>query len=165
MNFRIPWNSCLSDLFYKEWDAILKDAHLIGITLGAIARIYEGLRNSELNVAGLSRIHFISFQAAGYGRGFIENVCRLFPELGHSKIFRNAAIENLHADVSVCEEVVCSSIRELSGRCGCSNCALRLDPDRQYHTCHVAIFGFLRKVTNIMAHTDMKASIDPLRSD
>ena len=159
MTFRIQWSSCLSDLFYKEMDDILDNAALFGAALGAIARIYEALRKCEVDVGGLSRTHFIHFRPAGYGRGFIDNICDLFPEISTTVIFRTRVLESLHTNVSTCIETIRNSIEDLTARCGCINCG----HETQDHSCHVAIFSFIRTVATTMAHTDIKTSINPSR--
>lgn len=164
MTFRIQWKSCLSELFYEEVDNILKNVALIGGALGAIARIYEALRKCEVDVGGLSRTHFIDFQPAGYGRGFIDNVCYLFPEMSTSPTFRTTALESLHTDVPTCIEKICSSIKDMTAGCRCSNCSLGRDTVTQYHSCHVAVLFFIRTVASHMAHTDLKSPISPSRS-
>ncbi len=164
MTFRIQWNSCLSELFDEEVDDVLDNIALIGGVLGGIARIYEALRKCEVDVGGLSRTHFINFQPAGYGRGFIDNVCNLFPEIGTSTLFRTTALEMLHTDIPTCIEKICNSIRDMTASCCCSNCSLGSDTVTRYHSCDVAILFFIRTVANIMAHTDIKQSISPSRN-
>lgn len=164
MTFRIQWNSCLSELFYDEVDNMLDNIALIGGVLGGIARIYEALRKCEIDVGGLSRTHFINFQPAGYGRGFIDNVCNLFPEIGTSTTFRTTALQILHTDIPTCIEKICNSIRDMTASCCCSNCGVGSDNVIRYHNCHVAVLFFIRTVASIMAHTDIKQSISPSRS-
>lgn len=163
MTFRIQWKSCLSELFSNDVDNILDNIALFGGVLGGIARIYEALRKCEVDVGGLSRTHFINFQPAGYGRGFIDNVCDLFPEFGTSKLFRTTALQVLHTDIPTCIEKICNSIRDMIASCCCSRCDFynNIFPSCN---CLIAILLFIRTVANIMAHTDIKQSISPSRS-
>ena len=164
MTFRIQWKSCLSELFYDEVDHILENTILIGKALGGIARIYEALRKCEIDVGGLSRTHFINYRPAGYGRGFIDNACSLFPEIATS-VFRTTALEALQTDVPSCVKTICDSIRELSASCCCFNCGPKRDSGAARHySCHVAVLLFIRAVANILSHTDIKAPISPSRS-
>ena len=162
MTFRIQWNSCLSELFHDEVDAMLDNVTLIGRILGGIARIYEALRKCEIDVGGLSRTHFINYQPAGYGLGFIDNVCNLLPEIGASSVFRTTAMKSVHTDVPHCIETICDSIREIAASCRCSNC--RRDPDSARRYCPIAVVFFIRTVANIVAHTDFKSPVSPSRS-
>ncbi|MCJ1435330.1 hypothetical protein MMC27_004702 [Xylographa pallens] len=164
MTFRIQWSSCLSDLFYVVVDDILDNAALIGGALGAIARIYEALRKCEVDVGGLSRTHFIHFQPAGYGQGFIDKVCSLFPELSTTAIFRTRALESLHMNVPTCVETICKSIENMTARCGCQYCGLENGPIYLYQNCCVAVFFFIRTVATTMAHADTKTPINPSRN-
>ena len=164
ISFRIQWKSCLSELFYEEVDNILDNVALIGGVLGGIARIYEALRKCEVDFGGLSRTHFMNFQPAGYGRGFIDNVCNLFPEIGTSSVFRTTALKVLHKDVPTCREKICNSIRDMAASCCCSNCSLGSDTVTRYHSCHVVVLFFICTIANIMAHTDIKQPISPSRS-
>ena len=160
LNFRIKWKSCLSELFYDEMDKILRDVVLIGKVLGGIARIYKALRNCEVDVGGLSRAHFINYQPAGHGRGFIDNVCNLFPEIGNST-FRTTALEALQSDVSTCVNEICNSIEEMIRFCNCLACGENHDGN---WNCGVTILLFIRFVANVLSHTDIKTPINPSRS-
>lgn len=163
MTFRIEWKSCLSELFYDEVDEILENVILIGKALGGIARIYEALEKCEVDVGGLSRTHFINYQPAGFGRGFIDNVSNLFPEIGIS-VFRTAALEVLHTDVPSRVKTICDSVGKMIASCRCYNCNPRKDGDAtEYHSCHVTVLLFIRAVANILSHTDIKAPINPSR--
>ena len=162
MTFRIQWNSCLSELFYGQVDYILKNVVLIGKALGSIARIYEALRKCEADVGGLSRTHFINHQPAGHGRGFIDTICNLFPEIGNS-MFRNTALETLKTDVPTCVNEIYDSIREMIEDCDCLRCDPGGDGSNQDHSCIVAVLLFIRATANDMSHTDIKAIIKPSR--
>ena len=164
MNVRVPWNRCLTELYGKEMDRILINIALFGVVLGGIARIYEALRGGEVNVGGLSRTHFVNFRPAGYGRGFVDSICDLFPDLGTSDIFRKTALELLYADVPSCTERICQSIKTLSAKCGCSSCGSEGDPANQHRSCHVVILFSVRTVASTIAYTDIKQPIDPTRS-
>ena len=163
MNFRIQWNTCLSDLFGDEVDNMLENVVLIGKIFGAIARIYEALRKCEVDVGGLSRTHFINYQPAGYGRGFIDTVCNFFPEIGNS-MFRTTALKVLQTDVPTCVNQIRDSIGEMIENCCCWRCSFRSREPFQDHRCHVVVIFFIRAVANILSHTDIRATISPSRS-
>ena len=157
LTVRIPWKSCLSELFDDQLDKMLKNVLLFAKVLGAIARIYEALRKCEVDVGGLSRTHFINFQPAGHGRGFIDNICGLFPELGNST-FRATALEVLQSDVPACLGQLRDSIEELVESCGCHHCR-NVGSGRS--RCLVVVFMFIRTVANFVSHIDIKAPINP----
>ena len=159
LTFRIQWKSCLSELFHDEMDKILRDVVLIGKVLGGIARIYEALIKCEVEVGGLSRTHFINHQPAGHGRGFIDNICNLFPEIGNST-FRTTALKALQSDVSTCIDEICNSIEEMIRFCNCPACSGNTY-DKQ--KCEVAVLLFIRFVANVLSHTDIKTPINPSR--
>ena len=160
MNFRVQWELCLSELFTDEMDNILDNVALIASVLGSVARIYEALRRCEVDVGGLSRAHFVNHRPASFGKGFIETVCSLFPEIGASTIFQTMTSKALRANVSTCTLRICKSIRELVTLCGCSNCS----GGPHYQNCLVAFLFFLRSVAKIMAHTAIDLPISPTQS-
>ena len=164
MTIRIPWKSCLSDLFEEELDRIVYNSGSIGGVLGGLARIYEAIRKCEPDVAGLSRTHFICFGPAGHGSGFIDNVCKLFPQIDSSQMFRRTAMENYYTNVPTCAKNICNSVRDLTASCGCSNCGDRIGGNPQFHSCHVAVCFFIATVARTMAHVEINSAISPSRN-
>ena len=164
ITYRIPWDSCLHELFNDEKVNILNSAALIGGAVGGLARIYKALKNCEVDVGGLSRTHFINFRSAGYGLGLVDNVCHLFPEIGTSKVFRTMALETLHTDVPSSIQRICGSIGDLTASCCCSNCGSGNGTVTDHRSCHVAFLFFISTVANVMGHTDVKSSINPSRN-
>ena len=91
--YRIPWENCLSRLFGSTMKELLKWPDLLGGFLGSTARIYGALALSEAKVGPFSRKCFGSFANATYGRGFVETVIKLFPELDVVGGLRDAMLQ------------------------------------------------------------------------
>ena len=163
IRFRIQWNTCLSELFNDEVDDMLENVVLIGNVFGAIARIYEALKKCEIDVGGLSRTHFMNYRPAGHGRGLIDTVCKFFPEIGNS-MFRTTALKVLQTDVPTCMNQIRDSLGQLIDNCYCSECSPLSGGLAQYHSCHAIVILFIRNVASILSHTDIGATISPLRS-
>lgn len=79
--YRISWETCLSRIFGSTMKELLNWPDLLGSFLGCAARIYGALALSEATVGPFSRKCFGGFANAMYGRGFVESVSELLPEL------------------------------------------------------------------------------------
>ena len=164
MHCRVPWGSCFADLFPRKATNMLSESILLGRACGAVARMYKALNYCEDNVGGLSRTHFTSFRPAGYGAGFVDNVCELFPEITLTGAFRRAAVEILDMDVSTSTQILVESIIALKKRCPCPECKGQRDDSWEstsIRQCNITVFGFIRTAASIMAHLDLKMSINP----
>ena len=164
---RVPWRRCLADLFYEEVNDILREAILLGRAAGAVARLYQALHECEEDVQGLSRTHFVNFTPSGHGVGYIDNMCNLFPEISSNSAFREAAAEILDMDAPGCTQVLVRSIEKLAASCCCRECLPKgnhfFETGRQGRVsrCNVAVFCFIRTVSDIVAHLDFQVPIDP----
>ncbi|MCJ1341377.1 hypothetical protein MMC09_006673 [Bachmanniomyces sp. S44760] len=158
ITFRIPWGSCLTELFGTEVADILDQAALLGKILGAIARINEAIATCEMDVGELSRAHFINFQPKGYGKPFIKNICALLPEFGTSSDFQEGAVYSLGQSVAENVIAIHALIEQLKTTCHCGYCK---NLPTRYRSCNVAALLFLRYLGDIMAHVDSEPSIHP----
>lgn len=75
---RLPWESCLMSSFGNSFEMLMKDPTTIGMGVGSAARMFEAIALGE---DGITRPHQRRFFDSSYGRGFVGNALRIFPEL------------------------------------------------------------------------------------
>ena len=163
ITFRLKWEICLTELFYDEVTDLLHQATLLGTALGAVARIYEAIANSEVDVGELSRTHFINFQPRGYGHSFVDSICALLPEIGSSRDFQEGAKASLSQSVAENVTAIQAFIEQLKTSCSCGVCASQPALISRGDSCNVAFVLFLRHLGDIMAHVDTDPLIIPTR--
>ncbi len=158
--FRVKWENCLTQMFGQEGKRIQDQASLLGKALGAIARIYEAIANCEVEVGGLSRIHFVNFQPQGYGRLFVNSIGTILPEIGSLQAFIDGAEQSLSQNVANNVTTIYDMITQLKERCRCSVCKSNTSK-ALYEPCDVATLLFLRNIGDIIAHVNIDSPISP----
>lgn len=141
---RTSWDGCLKRAFWGSAERLINGSHILGSYLGSAARIFAALARGEADVGEFSRLYFGDFVDGAYGRGFIENVGAIFPELERVehfekimlKAFNNSvehALSNLQVAVTsltdLCECGLCSGeatrcVNELQDECADTYCVL-----------------------------------------
>ncbi|MCJ1450488.1 hypothetical protein MMC28_000819 [Mycoblastus sanguinarius] len=85
---RTPWDGCLTRVFGTAFNALIKSPIILGGFFGSVAGIYRGLAMGESDVGKFSRKMYINHVKSSYGRGFINSIVVIFPELkGFSDFF------------------------------------------------------------------------------
>ncbi|KAF9775622.1 hypothetical protein IL306_006256 [Fusarium sp. DS 682] len=79
---RVPWETCLETTFGRGFQELCDCRTALGLLFGSVARISLALAEGETDVQSLSREAYREFSETSYGRGFIDSVGNLFPELG-----------------------------------------------------------------------------------
>lgn len=158
--FRVKWENCLTEMFGHKGKRIQDQASLLGKALGAIARIYEAIAKCEVDVGGLSRIHFVNFQSRGYGRSFVSSIGTILPEIGSHQAFIDGAEQSLSQPVSNSVTTIYDLLVQLKTGCRCYVCEGETY-NSENRICDVVALLFLRNIGDIMAHVDIDSPITP----
>ncbi|KAK7991001.1 hypothetical protein PG990_015281 [Apiospora arundinis] len=132
---RVLWDHCLSTAFGGRFNRLLGLENALGIILGSMARIYQGLAGGEPAASEYDRTGFIDFAHGNYGEGFAQSVGRIFPELDLPSL-QNAMMRSVLGSFSEAEAKLEEAFETLRTCCKCINCGGEREDVHDIHDGH-----------------------------
>ncbi|MCJ1307275.1 hypothetical protein MMC25_000921 [Agyrium rufum] len=122
---RVPWDSCLSNVFGAAFNRLITAPKPLGRYLGSAARLYAGLALGEEDPSGFitdHRFSYVNFTRESYGAGLVNLIFDLLPELRQSKHLRLHMEEALQESIEDTVINLEQSLEDLVQLCGCHYC-------------------------------------------
>lgn len=165
---RVPWNSCLSRVYGSAFAKLLDAPRLLGRFLGGASRLSAGLACSETDVAGLSRENYTNFVPASYGKGFIQSIGCIFPELQRVEHLANTMQHALQLSMAEAVKSIEDATFTLKAICGCIYCGPKHPESDEWGrseiVCAVAVASTILRLASILACIDFDSNIQPTLS-
>ena len=120
---RTPWENCLDRLFGLSFQKLMAASNLLGNFLGGVARITNAFATGEAKSAGFDCSNYINFPEASYGKGFLESVTAIFPELDRAPHLKEQMQLAEALSLNEAQDSIEQTLRSLKVICGCLGCA------------------------------------------
>jgi len=127
--WKIPWDGRLARTFNPVFQDLSSLAYTFGAFLGSTARIYAALASGEPNVSAFSRVRFIESTQFSHGKGFINSVISIFPELERIRGLYDSMERALNSSFDIALQGVEQAAQSLRNTCYCDLCSGRSSPD------------------------------------
>ncbi|KAL9116955.1 MAG: hypothetical protein Q9187_006512 [Circinaria calcarea] len=158
---RVPWDTILSSAFGADLVLLLKMPRALGCAIGNAARIFKAVALFEEGVPFLYTQQNRTYGSASYGRGFIQNVIRWFPELASLKGYMDEGIRKSFAHAKTMYETNLLAIRSA---CNCPLCrGFENDPDK-YQYCYPAIVDTIISLARCLSDVTVPNGLYPTLS-
>jgi hypothetical protein len=134
LHVRTAWDGCLRRAFWSSAQRLIDVSRVLGNFLGSAARVYAALARGEPDVGRFQRMYFGDFIDGTYGRGFVDSVGRIFPELGRIEDLRSVMLRALNNSFEQALTNLQMAIDSLIRLCECGFCSgqpYRCLPDTQ----------------------------------
>ena len=123
LSVRTAWDGCLERAFWSSAKTLVEVYRTLGEFLGSTARIYAALARGEPDVGRFQRIYFGDFIDGTYGRGFVDSVGSIFPELGRLEDLRSTMLGALNKSFEQSLTNLQAAISSLTSLCECGFCS------------------------------------------
>ncbi|KAF4434147.1 hypothetical protein FACUT_7999 [Fusarium acutatum] len=158
----VPWDSCLFTTFGDSFNRLMDARQDFGRLMGAAARIFEALTNSDTSGVFNSDdyISWFGFQPGQYGHGFSYSATSLFPEL----LLLDPYID-VETDMSVGDAVEAynEASEELASTCNCHHCSRDHSRPMKRYCLPVLAETIIFLIWNVSA-LQLDADLKPYRS-
>ncbi|KAL9110649.1 MAG: hypothetical protein Q9227_004826 [Pyrenula ochraceoflavens] len=122
LSVRTAWDGCLGRVFWNATPRLIGVSRTLGDFLGSAARVYAALARGEAEVGSFSREHYVDFIDGMYGRGFIESVEKVFPELNKAKGLQSMMLKALDSTFDQALTSLQAAVDTLIRLCACECC-------------------------------------------
>ncbi|KAL8808082.1 MAG: hypothetical protein Q9182_000360 [Xanthomendoza sp. 2 TL-2023] len=148
LTFRTPWDKCLTRVFGTHFTALTEAPPIIlGRYLGSVARICQALALGESDVGQFSRATYINFLEPNYGKGYINAVVSIFPELRRiDGLFEKMQL-GLNVPFKEAVRVIERTVLDLEQLCQCNLCT----HGSTLRTCKVALAFSIREMVSTLS--------------
>jgi hypothetical protein len=158
----VPWDSCLFKTFGDRFNRLMDARQDFGRLMGAAARVFEALTNSDTGGIFDSNdcISWFGFQQGQYGHGLSDSASSLFPEL-----LPLGPYIDIETDMSVAHAVDSynQAARELASTCNCHDCCRDSSRSRGRYCLPVLAETIIFLIWNVSA-LQLDADLRPYRS-
>ncbi|KAL9619903.1 MAG: hypothetical protein Q9160_005550 [Pyrenula sp. 1 TL-2023] len=119
---RTSWDGCLNRVFWNATPRLIGVSQILGEFLGNTARIYAALARGEAEVGSFLREYFEDFVDGMHGRGFIESVGKIFPELNNVAELESVMLTASNKTFDQALTNLRAAVDALISLCGCDFC-------------------------------------------
>lgn len=128
LHVRTPWDGCLKRVFWSAAPKLMQLTHIFGKFLGSAARLYAAFARGEPQVEQqFSGCRFLEFIEGAHGRGFIESLSNVLPELGRVEGLNAVMIDALNVSYQQAFANLEETINSLIRLCECDICSKRFE--------------------------------------
>ena len=155
---RVEWDKILALVFGPEFKKMRGNSHAVGVALGSLARILQGVASAEDGIRPLFRQEYGHYNDSSYGKGLVLAILHRFPELGS---FRDPMERAVRQDLSNAFMSYESSMSALQIACNCRRCQEGLGIQDDY--CCVMIVEVIVVLAQTMSIATLPIEISPSR--
>ncbi|KAL4929714.1 uncharacterized protein BDV17DRAFT_290421 [Aspergillus undulatus] len=158
---RLEWGECLRSTFGQDFCDLLAFSTAVGTVIGNAARIYEGIVRTEPGISAAALSRHSSYLAGSYGRGFVQNTLKWFPEIGSCENAMRSSAEFSFKDALTQYE---EQRRRLEHECLCGRNCLGKERPRRRTYCLVEILDTILRLSELLSGLEIAPGLLPTRS-
>ena len=162
---RTSWDRLLSPSFGSDFAKLMTMPRAFGCALGNAARIFKAIAVYEDEVPLKFPLNNRVYCDASYGRGFIENIIRWFPELADLRVQMDEGVKKSYAHSKSMYE---ANLALIKATCNCSLCQASEDEDgfddSNDHFCCVVLVDTIIHVARCLSVVTVPKTLYPNRS-
>ena len=147
---RIPWESCLEQIFGSYIDKFKASSKTLGLFLGSVAAALTALVDCDVHFEPITAKYYTWAGPDGNGKAFVIKTCRILPELDS---FEGLKTEALRVSDLKAERVLASmrsAVAQLRAKCECAIC-IEDDSDRtRWDHCLLEMAFFIARLGHMM---------------